>query len=107
MKDITRIGFKLNPYDPCVANRIVNSKRHKLTWHVDDIKSSHVDPKANDQFHNWLQKIYGDVAEVKSTRGKIHDYLGMILDYSIEGKVGIDMRYYVLDFMYVQVVHTD
>jgi hypothetical protein len=97
VKDITKIGFKVNPYDPCVANRDVNGKQHTLTWHVDDIKSSHVDPKVNDQFHDWLQKMYGDVVEVKSTRGKIHDYLGMILDYSIEGKVGIDMRYYVTD----------
>ena len=26
VKDITKIGFKLNPYDPCVANRMVNGK---------------------------------------------------------------------------------
>jgi len=97
VKDITKLGFKLNPYDPCVANRIVKGKQHTLTWHVDDIKSSHEDSKVNDEFHDWLQQMYGDVAEVKSTRGKIHDYLGMILDYSIESKVGIDMRYYVKD----------
>ena len=97
VSDIKTIGFKLNPYDPCVANRMVNGKQHTIVWHVDDIKSSHVDPKVNDQFHEWLQKTYGDVAEVKSKRGKVHDYLGMILDYSIEGKVGIDMKYYVED----------
>ena len=95
VKDITKIGFKLNPYDPCVANRMVNGKQHTITWHVDDIKSSHVDPKVNDEFHDWLQQTYGDVAKVKSTRGKVHDYLGMILDYQIDGKVGIDMVYYV------------
>jgi hypothetical protein len=32
---------------------------------------------------------------VKVTRGKTHDYLGMVLDYSTEGEVKIDMKYYV------------
>ena len=35
-KDIESIGFKVNPYDPCVAIWIVNGK-----WHVEDLKSSH------------------------------------------------------------------
>ena len=26
--DLESIGFKFNPYDPCVANRIVNGKQH-------------------------------------------------------------------------------
>ena len=97
VKDIKKIGFVLNPYDPCVANRMVNGKQHTLTWHVDDIKSSHVDPKVNDQFHAWLQKQYGDVVKVKSTRGKIHPYLGMKLDYTLGGKAQVDMTDYVRD----------
>jgi hypothetical protein len=44
-KDIESIGFRVNPYDPCVANRMVNGKQHTVTWHVDDLKSSHVDPR--------------------------------------------------------------
>ena len=27
-KDLESIGFKTNPYDPCVANRMVNGKQH-------------------------------------------------------------------------------
>ena len=50
VRDIKSIGFELNPYDPCVANRTVNGKQHTITFHVDDIKSSHVDPKVNDEF---------------------------------------------------------
>jgi hypothetical protein len=79
-KDLEGIGFKINPYDPCVANSTVN--QHTVTWHVNDIKSSHVDPKVNDNFSLWLEKMYGnkDIAPVKATRGKIHDYLTMKLD---------------------------
>ena len=92
---VEKIGYKVNPYDPCVANKMINGKQHTISWHVDDVKSSHVDPKVNDDFHKWLQKEYGQVKEVTCTRDKIHDYLGMKLDYSTPGEVKIDMRDYV------------
>ena len=96
-KDIEAIGFKVNPYDPCVANRMVQGKQHTVTWHVDDLKSSHVNPKVNDQFLEWLKKMYADdnIGEVKATRGHKHDYLAMTLDYSSPGVLKVDMTAYV------------
>jgi hypothetical protein len=35
--------FVINPYDPCVANAIINNKQMTITWHFDDLKVSHVD----------------------------------------------------------------
>jgi Reverse transcriptase (RNA-dependent DNA polymerase) len=95
--DLESIGFKINPYDPCVANRVINNKQHTVTWHVDDLKSSHVDPKVNDEFLKWLNAKYGDpkVAPVKATRGQIHDYLAMKLDFTKRGKLIVDMSDYV------------
>jgi hypothetical protein len=58
-KDLEVIGFKIG-YDPCVATHTVNGKQHTVTWHVDDIKSSHIDPKVNNEFLLWLENIYGD-----------------------------------------------
>jgi hypothetical protein len=49
-KDIETKGFVVNPYDPCVANRIIKGKQQTVTWHVDDLKSSHVDPTVNNEF---------------------------------------------------------
>ena len=92
---VERIGYKVNPYDPCVANKIIDGKQHTILWHVDDVKSSHMDPKVNDKFHEWLQQEYGQIKEITATRGKIHAYLGMTLDYSDPGKVKVDMRDYV------------
>ena len=40
--DLMTIGFDLNPYDSCVANKTTNGKQLILVWHVDDIKASHV-----------------------------------------------------------------
>ena len=96
---IEKIGYKVNPYDPCVANKTIKGKQHTISWHVDDLKSSHIDPKINDEFHNWLRKEYGQVKEITSTRGTKHVYLGMTLDYSVPGEVKIDMTDYVKEMI--------
>ena len=93
--DLETIGFKFNPYDACVANRIVKGKQHTIRFHVDDLMSSHVDQKVNKDFLKWLNKKYGKHGEVKATFGKKHDYLGMMFDFSEKGKVKIDMIDYV------------
>ena len=53
-----------------MANRV----QHTVPWHVDALKSSNVNPKVNDDFLKWLDKIYSDpkIAPVTATRGKIH-----------------------------------
>jgi hypothetical protein len=30
-KDLEETGFAINPYDPCVANRMINGKQQKVT----------------------------------------------------------------------------
>ena len=97
--DLEEEGFKFNPYDPCVANRSRKGAQHTITFHVDDLKSSHIKPKVNDEFEKWLQMKYGDHGAVTAHRGKKHDYLGMILDYTEKGKVKIDMIKYVADMI--------
>jgi Reverse transcriptase (RNA-dependent DNA polymerase) len=96
-KDLEGRVFNTNPYDPCVANRIIKGRHHTVTWHVDNLKSSHVDPKVNNNFLQWLESTYGNakLVPVKVTRGKIHDYLAMKLDYTTEGTLKIDMIDYV------------
>jgi hypothetical protein len=96
-KDLESVRFKVNSYDPCVANRTVSNKQHMVTWHVDNLKSSHVYSKVNDDFLKWLEKMCGDkkVAPVKSSRDKIQDYLAMKLDYWEEGKLKVNIIDYV------------
>ena len=57
---------------------MVNGKQNTVAWHVDDLKSSHVDPKVNNYFQKCLEKMYGryDIGHVEASRGKVHEYLG-------------------------------
>jgi hypothetical protein len=95
-KDLEEIGFIVNPYDPCVANRMVKGKQHTVTWHVDDLKSSHVDLKVNNKFLAWLQEKYASdkIGEIKAMRGKKHDYLAITLDFTTPGVLKVDMTSY-------------
>ena len=42
--------FVINPYDSCVVNKVVNGSQFTITWHVDNLKMSHVDPRVLDAF---------------------------------------------------------
>ena len=43
--DLKRMGFELNPYDPCVANKVVNGSQLTVCWHVDDLLMTHAEEK--------------------------------------------------------------
>ena len=101
MADLRGIGFEVNPYDPCVANKTVDGNQLTVCWHVDDLKSSHVRAEVNTSFLEWVKKQYGAIGEVKMTRGKVHEYLGMKLDYTKKNQVTIDMVKYVKSMLQV------
>jgi hypothetical protein len=71
----------LNPYDPCVMSKMICGKQMTVAWHVDDLKISHVDAKAVNHFIRQLDDIFGKDAQLTKSRGKIHDNLGMSLDF--------------------------
>lgn len=86
--DLEGQGFEM-------ANCMVDGKQHTVQFHVDDLMASHVNPKVNDKFLVWLNSIYGKYGEVKATRGKVHDYLGMVFDFFVPGKVSVSMKDYM------------
>ena len=51
-------GFELNPYDICVANKLVNGKQFNLVWYVDDKKVSHVEAEVVDNLINDLKNHF-------------------------------------------------
>ena len=94
--DIGSVRYLVNPYNACVVNKNINGKHHTLPWHVDDMKASHVDTKANEIFHKWCENKYGSetLGHVTVVRGNKHDCLAINLSYSDKGKSKIDNKYY-------------
>ena len=93
--DLEAYGFTINPYDPCVATMTINGSTMTVTWHVDDLLSAHIDPVENTKFGVYLATKYGDGLTIK--RGKVHDYLGMDLDFSSDGVAKVGMIKYIRD----------
>ena len=48
--DLESEGFKINPYDPCITNKMVNGKQMTIAWHVNDLKVGHKQEKAVNEF---------------------------------------------------------
>jgi hypothetical protein len=96
MKSLMEIGFIINPYDPCVANKIIEGKQMTICFHVDDCKLSDRKKKVMDTMIEYLRQEYESIFEngtgaMTVNRGKIHKYLGMTLDYTVCGQVKITM----------------
>jgi hypothetical protein len=88
-------GYVANPYDPCVVNKMINGKQCTIGWWVDDLKISHVDSMVVDHVIDMLDEEFGKETPMNKSRGKVHDYLGMILDFSQPGQLTVDMVEYV------------
>jgi hypothetical protein len=61
------MGFELNPYDTCIANKTTDKKQYTIAWYVDDTKISHVDDNAVSHVIERIEYCFG---EMTVTRGK-------------------------------------
>ena len=103
VKTLTRNGFELNPYDACLANRMVDGKQQTCGFHVDDCFLTG-QTATNDAFVETLREEYESVFEdgsgkLKVQRGKVLEYLGMTLDFTTAGQVKVSMFNFVDDLL--------
>jgi hypothetical protein len=76
-------SFVINPYDPCVAKATIIGKQMKITWHVNDLKVSHIDPFQITKCASYLASIYDEGLVVHC--GKVHHYLGTDPNFANKG----------------------
>ena len=79
---LSKMGFRLNDYDRCVANKMINGKQCTILFFVDDNKISHADPQVVTDIIKELSRHFGDLAV---SRGSKYDFLGM--DIEIKDKL--------------------
>jgi len=68
-------------------------------WHVNDLKISHVSPAVVTGVIEQLNAKLGALSLLTVTHGKVHDYLGMMLDYLTPGKVRVTMTNYIVNML--------
>ena len=72
------MGFKINKYDRCVVNKNINVQQCSIYWCVDDTKIYHVDSKVVDNVLDLIESKFG---KMTISRGKIHNFVGMDLEF--------------------------
>jgi hypothetical protein len=56
-----RQGLNINPYDPCVTNKMVDGAQLTVCWRVDDLKASHMKPQVVGDFIDWVKRQCGTI----------------------------------------------
>ena len=67
---------------------------------MDDLKLSHLQQQELDNIIDHLNDIFGSEGELlASSYGKINEYLGMTIDWSVDGKVIFTMYDYLEEIL--------
>jgi Reverse transcriptase (RNA-dependent DNA polymerase) len=88
---VNKMGFVLNPYDSCVANKDIDGSQCTIAWYVDDLKISHKKESVIENIFAALESEFGKQGSLTVTRGRVHNYLGMEINYSTPKKVKFSM----------------
>jgi hypothetical protein len=70
-----------------------------ILWHVDDIKVSHLNPDVVTKTLVLINEEYGKETPLTVTRGLMHDYFEMTIDFSHEGQVRFTMFDYISNML--------
>jgi hypothetical protein len=83
------MGFQLNPYDTCVANKVISGEQCTACWCVEDNKISHLDPDVVTDIMHRIKDSFGKMA---STRGKEHVFPSMNIKFNDDGTVSVKKK---------------
>ena len=88
-------GFVMNPYDPCVWNKMVGKEQMTIMFHIDDLLMAHKHAHIVTLFIKKLEHVYGKRDPLTVTRGLLHEYLGMTFDLREKGEVALSQYDFV------------
>jgi hypothetical protein len=97
-RTLESLGFTINPNDICTFNKgsVENGDQCTIIVHVDDLMITCKDLTV-------IEKVVADITdvykEVVTHRGKVHSYLGITFDFSVQGQVKLSQEGYVMDLI--------
>ena len=93
-KELEGYGFEVNPYNPCVANKMTDSgKQLTVVWHVDNLMATCENDFELTKFSCYLGRIYGPKLSMHT--GCKHDYLGVDMEFTDGGLLEVSMFKYL------------
>jgi hypothetical protein len=93
-KELEGYGFEINPYDPCVANKMTDAEKQlTVVWHVDNLMGTCEDDFELTKFSCYLGRIYGPKLSMHT--GRKHDYLRVDMEFTDDGLLEVSMFKYL------------
>jgi hypothetical protein len=93
-KKLEDYGFEVNPYNPCVANKVTEGgKQMTVIWHVDNLMRSCENDFELTKFSCYLAKLYGPKLSMHT--GCKHNYLGVDMEFNDDGTLEASMITYL------------
>ena len=97
---LEEIGFVVNDYDECTFNKMTPGGQCTIQFHVDDLKLSCKDESELKSVISKLNNVFGQEGpKLSENTGKIHDYLGMTIDWTGKRRVLFTMYDFLEDIM--------
>jgi len=94
---LTGLGYSVNEYDPCVFTKPAPSGGFTtVCFHVDDGLATSPDAS---ELKQLIEDMKSAFKEIKFVYGDTHEYLGMLLDFSVPGQCELTMRKYIADLV--------
>ena len=79
----------MNPYDPCVWNKMVGGKQMSSMFHIDNLLMSHKLPHIVTLFIKKLELEYAKCDPLTVTWSLVQEYFGMNFDLQVSGQVAL------------------
>ena len=90
------IGFSPNPYEKCILNKEQSGHQTTIAIYVDDLLITSTKLHYAEEVVAALEERY---KELKVTPGKVHNYLGMVMDFSDPPYVSINQTGMIEDIV--------
>ena len=88
----------MNPYEPCGWNAVIDGKQLTTLFHVDNLMAAHMHPGVVTEHIKLLDGVYGTKDPLTVTRGKIHEFLGITIDFSLQRGVAFSQYDFIKKF---------
>jgi len=88
---LQKLGYSINPYDICVANKVIDGQQCTIRWYVDDDIIVHKDHNVVRREIAHIEKHFGTMSKV---HGSKHSFVGINIEFSGDGAVIIDTNKY-------------
>ena len=94
------MGFQTNVFDECTFNKIINGYQCTIQVHVDDLRLSYVQQDVLNKIIDQLNVVFCSDGDLLTAQyEKIHEYLGMTINWTTKGKVVFTMHDYLEDIL--------